>query len=117
VWRCNLICSKHRRRVGGPGRLRRQCLGNLRTVSRKWGECAYCKFGDSMNAKTDRGAVKPLASQDASVSPIAPALEKRIREALATPGEARCTPRPASVRVVRPSMASDRVRHGPPARP
>jgi hypothetical protein len=52
-----------RRRVGGARPLRRQCLGNP-GLSRGWGECGLLQVGDSMNAKTDRGAAKPLASQE-----------------------------------------------------
>jgi hypothetical protein len=74
-----------RRRVGGPGACEDNALA-IPGLSRGNGANALIASLETMNAKTDRGAVKPLASQDASVSPIAPALDKRIREALATPG-------------------------------
>jgi len=30
------------------------------STARKWANAAYCKFGDSMNAKTDREATAPM---------------------------------------------------------
>jgi hypothetical protein len=64
VWRCDLICSKPDAASAAPGPCEDNALA-IPGLSRGNGaNAAYCKFGDSMNAKTDRGAVKPLASQE-----------------------------------------------------
>jgi hypothetical protein len=63
VWRCDLICGKPDAASAAPGPCEDNALETPDCLA-DGANAAYCKFGDSMNAKTDRGAAKPLASQE-----------------------------------------------------